>query len=76
MDIAALAKSVLSVAKQFAPLIPGGTAGVAAVEALTELIDGVSGRADPVTNAELAQLRADVNGRLDRTIDSLGDRPN
>lgn len=75
MNLATLANTVLTLARQFAPLIPGGAEGIAAADALGKLIGDVSPHATPATAAELTQLRADVNARLDATLNSLGDAP-
>lgn len=73
MDLASIARLALGAIKHFAPLIPGGAAGVEAVESVHKLIEGVLPGADAPTRAELEQLRADVNARVDATINSLGD---
>lgn len=73
MNIADIAKRVLELGKVVAPFIPGGQQGIQVVEALQRAVEGVLPGADPATAAELRDLRAAVNARIDRTLDSLGD---
>jgi hypothetical protein len=74
-NIGNILHSVLDVAQKVAPLLgPGGAAGVAAAQALSQLIDHAKAAAGPehaATVAQLEQLQTQVNAHADSVIGRL-----
>lgn len=76
MDLANIARQVLTVAQRFKPLaglLAGAPEAVEAVKSLRPLVNSVKDFADAPTKAELDSLEAEVFAGLDDTIDRLGD---
>lgn len=76
MSLANIIAEVVKVAKAVAPFIPGGSAGVAAVEAVTGLIDNVkhfnsTAEEQAQLDAARAEFEATVNRHVDEAIAAL-----
>lgn len=70
MSLEKIIGDVIGVAKAVAPFIPGGQAGIAAVEAVTGLIDNVR-NFNPTAEEAVAldQARAEFEATVNRHVD-------
>lgn len=75
MDLREIVAGVVKVVKAAAPFIPGGAAGVAAVEAITGLVNStktaLKENGQEVLSGQLDEALAKMNADFNKTIDSL-----
>lgn len=76
MSLSKIIEDVIGVAKAVAPFIPGGSAGLAAAEAVTSLIDNVknfnsTSEESVALDAARAEFEATVNQHVDEAIAAL-----